>query len=261
MSSIAILSDIHSNLRAFQAVLKDAQEAGAEQFVFLGDVVGYGAFPSECVTLVQEHGGQCVMGNHEVAVLSLVESLRHQSGDRSRGGSCGYTAGLIHSARSLDPRKLSWLESLPYTLPIPGAVVAHANLHNPKGFGYITDPLSAGPTLATLATQEFGLGFFGHTHLQEVFPGQGEGIEWRNETSFHVPKETCCVVMVGSVGLPRHPTDRSAAWVLWDQEARIVELKRSEYDRLKAGGEVISAGLPSSTAIDLLTAEEAKEWR
>jgi len=261
MSSIAILSDIHSNLRAFQAVLKDAREAGAEQFVFLGDVVGYGAFPSECVTLVQEHGGQCVMGNHEVAVLSLVESMRHQSGDRRRGGACGYTAGLIHSARSLDPRKLSWLESLPYTLPIPGAVAAHANLQSPRSFGYITDSLSAGPSLAALATQVFGLGFFGHTHLQEVFPGHGGGVEWLDDTSFHVPKESRCVVMVGSVGLPRHPTDRSAAWVLWDPEARIIELKRTEYDRVQAAGEVIRAGLPSSTAIDLLTAEEAKEWR
>jgi len=261
MSKIAILSDIHSSLCAFQAVLKDAREAGAEQFVFLGDVVGYGPSPVECVTLVQEHGGQCVMGNHEVAVLSLIEGTRQGIGNWGRGGSCGYTAGLIHSARSLDPRKLNWLESLPYTLPIPGALVAHANLHNPKGFGYITDPLSAGPSLAALATQEFGLGFFGHTHRQEVFTGHGEGVEWGDDTSFHVPKETCCVVMVGSVGLPRHPTDRSAAWVLWDPEARIVELKRTEYDRLKAAGEVIRAGLPSSTAIDLLTKEEEKEWR
>ena len=51
------------------------------------------------------------------------------------------------------------------------------------------------------------------------------------------------------------------AWVLWDPEARIIELKRTEYDRVQAAGEVIRAGLPSSTAIDLLTAEEAKEWR
>ena len=71
MSKIALLSDIHSNLPAFQAVLRDVRVSGANQIVFLGDIVGYGASPAKCVDLVRKLGGKCVMGNHEPATLAV----------------------------------------------------------------------------------------------------------------------------------------------------------------------------------------------
>jgi len=63
MSTIAILSDIYSNLTAFKAVLRDVKESGARQIIFLGDIVGYGSHPAECVEWVRKLGGHCVMGN------------------------------------------------------------------------------------------------------------------------------------------------------------------------------------------------------
>jgi predicted phosphodiesterase len=68
MSEIAILSDIHTNLPALEAVLRDVEQSKAGRIVFLGD---YGASPEECVTLVRKHGGECVMGNHDLAIKRI----------------------------------------------------------------------------------------------------------------------------------------------------------------------------------------------
>ena len=71
MSEIAILSDIHTNLPALEAVLRDVDQSEAGRIVFLGDIVGYGASPAECVDLVRKHGGECVMGNHDLAIKRI----------------------------------------------------------------------------------------------------------------------------------------------------------------------------------------------
>jgi len=258
MSKIAILSDIHSNLPAFQAVLRDVQASGAKDIVFLGDIVGYGASPAECVDLVRKLGGKCVMGNHEPATQAV----------RIRGNTClqpgwqqdGYQAGLAHSAKCLDAGQAQWLAQLPFTLKIPGAVVAHANLHAPQGFGYIHDAASAAPTLEILRNEINKVGFFGHTHIPEVFtdPLQQAAVEWVDGSRFRVPAGVACVVMVGSVGQPRHETDRRASWVLWDPTESVVEFRKTNYNRLQTAQEFIQAGLPLESAQRLLTeAEEA----
>ena len=72
MQKIAILSDIHANLPALEAVLREVEQCGAGRIVFLGDIVGYGASPAECVDRVREHGGECVMGNHDIAIKIVV---------------------------------------------------------------------------------------------------------------------------------------------------------------------------------------------
>ena len=254
MSKIAILSDIHSNLPAFKAVLRDVQASGAGRIVILGDIVGYGAAPAECVDLVRKLGGVCVMGNHEVAVQAV----------RKRGGSVldpdwkqnGYLAGLVHSARCLDAGQASWLAALPFSMKIPGAIVAHASLDEPEAFNYIQDADSARPTLEILRAEKFKVGFFGHTHVQEFFADPEGDVQWLDDSRFRIPNDMACVVMVGAVGQPRHETDRSAAWVLWDSETNVVEFRKSPYNRLDAAQAIAKAGLPMESALRLLSPEE-----
>jgi len=256
MSKIAILSDIHANLPAFEAVLRDVQSSGAESIVFLGDIVGYGASPGGCLDLVRKLGGKCVMGNHDVEIGNV----------RRRGCAfrdpdwkqCGYQAGLAHAARCLDADQAAWLAALPYTMRIPGAIVAHGSLDEPEAFNYIDDDESAKASLEILRKDKLKVGFVGHTHLQGIIAASVNSLEWIDEVRVRIPAGTACVVTVGSVGQPRHETDRRAAWVLWDPATNMVEFRRTDYSRLQTAQEIVKAKLPLESALRLLKDEEAQ---
>ena len=254
MSKIALLSDIHANLPAFEAVLRDVQSSGAERIVFLGDIVGYGASPAECVDLVRKMGGKCVMGNHDVEIGKV--RRRGCSFGNPDWRSNGYQAGLAHAGRCLDAAQAAWLAALPYTLRIAGAIVAHGSLDEPEAFNYIDDDESAKATLETLRKDNLKVGFVGHTHRQGVIAERFNVLEWLDEMRVRIPADTACVVTVGSVGQPRHQTDRRAAWVLWDPAKNIVEFRRVDYSRLEAAEEIVGAGLPFESAYRLLTDQE-----
>ena len=254
MPTVAILSDIHANLPAFEAVLRDVEECGADRIVFLGDIVGYGAWPAECVDLVRQHGGCCVMGNHDVEIRNV-----RRNGCSFRDPdwkSCGYQAGLAHAARCLDAAQADWLAALPYRLKIPGAVGAHASLVEPEAFDYIQDAATAAPTLAVLRKERVKVGFFGHTHVADIFTDEIDAMERLDAARVRIPPRISCAVTVGSVGQPRHETDRRATWVLWDPDEGVVDCRRTDYDRFQAVHGIIDAGLPIESALRLLTDEE-----
>ena len=253
---IAILSDIHANRPALEAVLREVKQCGVDRVVFLGDIVSYGASPAECVDRVRELGGEWVMGNHDIAIKRV--RMRGRQGMGDGWEKSGYFAGLVHAAESLNGEQASWLESLPFTLKIPGAIVAHANLHEPEGFDSITDAASAAPSLKTLMASSSKTGFFGHTHIQQVFSDPSGKIEWLDPMRFNVPVDLPCAVMVGSVGQPLHETDLRAAWVLWSPVERIVEFCKTDYDQLQASRNIVNSGLPLESARRLLTTDEVK---
>lgn len=256
MPKTAILSDIHANLPALKAVLHEVASSGAQQVVFLGDIVGYGASPSECINLVRKLGGNCVLGNHEIEVLSIRKiGKKHLDPDWKESG---YLAGLVHSAESITAEQDEWLMGLKYAKRIPGAVVAHACLDDPMAFSYINDYETAIPTLEILKSENYGTGFFGHTHIQEVFHHPGTKLDWKDESTFTIPECEPCVIMVGSVGQPRSEDDRRASWILWDPETRTVELRKTEYNRIASANDIIREGLPLETAARLLNNEELK---
>jgi len=225
MSKIAILADIHANLPALEAVLRDVEKSGATRIVFLGDIIGYGMDAKECVDLVRRHGGECVMGNHEMAFLRI-----RKAGNKALPPGwekSGYFTGIVRAVETLSQGDASWIASLPFTLKIPGAIVAHANLHEPEGFEGITDLEAAAATLAELDRGLEKVGFFGHTHVQRVFCSEPDKIQWLDDGSFYVSEITSCMTMVGSVGEPLEENDPLAAWVLWNSEERVVELRKT----------------------------------
>lgn len=257
MPTIAILADIHSNLIAFKAVLKDVMKSGAERIIFLGDIVGYGSHPAECVDLVRKLGGECVMGNHDEEI-KVCRKPGFQFADPDWREN-DYAAGLVHSSQHLNEGQAAWIAGLPYWLQIPGGVVAHASLDHPTVFNYIEDEESAAPTLALLKRCPQPVGFFGHTHIQRVFTEPGQSVEWHESGRFTIPQGVACAVTVGSVGQPRQPNDLRACWALWDPETRTVELRRVHYDRVAAARQVVAAGLPLDGALRLLAPGEEKE--
>lgn len=190
------------------------------------------------------------MGNHDFAIKRV--RLRGRLGMYVGWEKSLYFAGLVHAAEALDFERASWLERLPYTLRIPDAIAAHANLHEPESFDSITDAVSAAPTLRKLMGESSKTGFFGHTHVQQVFSGSSNDTQWLDNMRFHIPEKVPCAVMVGSIGQPLHETDLRGAWVLWDPAERVVELRKTKYNRLRAAMEIISAGLPLESAYRLL---------
>ncbi len=243
---IAILSDIHSNLTAFKAVMKDVLASGAEEVVFLGDIVGYGSHPAECVKLVRVFGGKCVKGNHDRdAVVCRTPGFKFAQPNWEEDD---YAAGLVHSAKQLDEEAAEWLRGLPYWGEIEGAVVAHGSLDEPGEFNYVECEETAEPSLELLGRHHLKVVFLGHTHWQRVFVEGGKELEWPGEGRFRVPAGTACAVTVGAVGQPRHVDDARACWTLWTPELSEVEFRRVEYDREKAAREIVAAGLPRKAA-------------
>ncbi len=131
MSAIAILSDIHGNLPALEAVLRDVDQTPAEEIAFGGDIVGYGASPRQCVEFVKLLGGRCVIGNHEYYTKSIGEKgIENLSVDWEKNP---VLAGVVHAIRTVPEEDLAWIQNLPWSLSLnEETLIAHAGLEDPE---------------------------------------------------------------------------------------------------------------------------------
>jgi hypothetical protein len=256
----AILSDIHANLHALEAVLTEVDAAHVDELVFGGDTVGYGANPAECVARVIERGGRSVLGNHDLYTVethsdpSLIPPKARESNP--------VWAGVAHAVHCLSPEQIRWLAMLPHSLPIGREILAHSALHQPGQWPYLHSPRDAKPTLEILRKNGSSLGFFGHTHQQDLFahasaPEQPQDL---GEGRFLIPEGAVCAAVVGSVGQPRGHDDFRAGWVIWDSEARVLEFRRTDYPALGAASAILAAGLPPHSAQRLLREDQLAEF-
>lgn len=259
LQRIAILSDVHANLPALEAVLAEvAREEDVGGIVWLGDVVGYGAQPRECVALARARGGPWVMGNHDQYTAELAREERDRwAGERSDNP---VWAGVLHAVRELGGDDVAWLAGLPLVVRIEGAVAAHAALHDPGQWPYLLDSGRAARTWAAMRVLGQSVGFFGHTHRQRWFadPAAKGRPEERGGGCLWVPPDAVCAVVVGSVGQPRDGDGR-ASWALWDPLERVVEFRRTKYPALAAARAIVAAGLPLHSALRLLDERQALE--
>lgn len=252
MPKVAILSDVHANLPALKAVLEEADASDAEEIVFGGDVIGYGAWPEECVEMAMNHGGRSVLGNHDVFTKRV-----HEIGEKGmpvdwRGNPVW--AGIHHAVENLDLDQLEWIWSQPLALSLDGAILAHASLHKPYEWLYLDSAGKAQPTLDILREKGIAVGFFGHTHRQDFFtdPRDNPPVELLSHDRFFVPEGAVCAVTVGSVGQPRVVGDARATWTIWDPEARIFTFRQTAYSTEEAARGIVEAGLPVHSALRLL---------
>lgn len=233
-SPIAFISDIHANLPALQAVLADIEKEAIPEIICLGDVVGYGAQPAECLELLRERGIVTLKGNHDAVVADGPME------DRGRGY-MRLMWNWTEEALSFDQR--CWLAELPLTLERPGFQAAHATLRHPRDWGYV---LTAEQADLHFAHQEKLLCFIGHTH-RPAFWVAGEDAS-RDATSLQslIPDKRQ-LLNVGSVGQPRdgHP---EACYLIYDAEAQEVRWQRVRYDISAAQYAIEDAGLPLAFA-------------
>ncbi|MCX6874425.1 MAG: metallophosphoesterase family protein [Verrucomicrobia bacterium] len=261
MPKIAMLSDIHANDPALKAVLREVAKAKASRVVFGGDTVGYGASSNACVERVRTMGGESVMGNHDFYTNHIRRDRSALPNNRDWRKNPVW-AGVEEAARTMSDENAAWLRDLPWLLDVPGGVVAHAALHQPEEWPYLRSLTEAFPTLDILRESACGIGFFGHTHRQELFFDAAEAVtpERINQTRVHLPEGVVCAVMLGSVGQPRDG-DLRAGWTLWDSDTRVLEFRRTEYPALEAAHDIIAADLPVESALRLLDEPTARNFR
>ena len=230
---VLVVADIHGNLAALEAVL--AAAGPVDRVWCLGDVVGYGPRPRECVERIREYAGPaCVLGNHDAACLGRIPLDGFNPVARY---------ALRWTMLQLGPEHRAYLESLPEQFILHEVTLVHGSLRAPI-WEYIFTPEQA---LASFALLQTRLCFFGHTHIPfllsetaahrgepPIRPSDGETIEVRDGRYLINP---------GSVGQPRDGDPR-AAFAIWEPEQQRVTFRRVPYNIEAVQAEMAAAGLP-----------------
>ncbi len=234
---VAIASDIHGNRHAFEAVIAAAERAGAEELWCLGDLVGYGADPDDCVALASEHSAVCLAGNHDLAVTG-----RLPIDDFSRGAALA----VRWTQEVMRPDSIAFLQSLEPTGAAEGVGLFHASPRDPV-WEYVLSSLAAELCLDVTRQR---VSMIGHSHVALAFH-RAEGEPATGST--RRPGELAdlssgkWLINPGSVGQPRDGDPR-AAWLLLDTREPSAEWRREDYDIAGAQAAIRAARLPDSLA-------------
>ncbi len=234
---VAVVSDIHANLQAFEAVLEAAEAVAAEELWCLGDLVGYGADPDACVALARERAAVCLVGNHDLAVRGDIAL-----DEFSRGAALAarWTRDMV-SAETVD-----YLRALEPSALERGVGLYHASPRDPV-WEYVLSPLQAE---LCLDAQPQRVCLIGHSHVALSFSrreGEPAGGETRAGGVAVDLAEAEWMLNPGSVGQPRDGDPR-AAWLVLDTETWACEYRRTDYDVAGAAAAIRDAGLPESLA-------------
>lgn len=240
---VAIFSDIHSNLDALDAVLGHASNELIDEYVCLGDVVGYGAQPAECLRRVRELPNvTCIKGNHDAAVVD--ERERESFHEVA-------LEGIRYTLAHLDEEALQFLRTLPFEYSENNNFLAvHASPFHPDEWEYILDHESAERAFGAMESHR--VAFVGHSHSPVVFcdDGSAERFVPGAEAVLDVSQQRY-VINVGSVGQPRDGNP-DASYCIYDLATTMARNFRVHYDRERAAEKILRAGLPPMLAERLL---------
>jgi predicted phosphodiesterase len=246
---LAVLSDIHANLPALEAVLADVERAGVSELWCLGDVVGYGAQPDECTSLVAERCELCLVGNHDLAVLGELDISSF---------SPAAAAAVRWTQKTADPGTLDFLRGLEPADESGEVALYHASPRDPV-WEYVLWPDQAAECIAVQAAR---VSMIGHSHVA-LFFAMGEDRRPARATAIEMEdvargaqagagtrldlSEGRWLINPGSVGQPRDGDPR-AAWLELDTKKSSARFHRVEYDIDRAATSIVDAGLPKRLA-------------
>ena len=230
----AILGDIHANVTALDAVLAEIDAVGADCILSVGDVVGYGPSPADCIERLRDRGVFVVKGNHDAACVGELDDRYFNN----------YAREAVRWTRSvLDAATREWLRELPLTRTFEHCELAHGSFFQPEMFAYTQTPPDADPSLDRMTRP---VGFVGHTHVPIVLwrtNASPQHTEYNFEVAIDLSEAHRSLVNVGSVGQPRDEDPR-AAYALFDSDADEVRIERVDYDIHREAALSNEAGLP-----------------
>jgi diadenosine tetraphosphatase ApaH/serine/threonine PP2A family protein phosphatase len=217
---IAIISDIHANVEALDAVLRDIAGEGCPKTFCLGDVVGYGPAPNEACSRLRDLGIETVQGNHDQAAaldIPLQEAALSPLAYKS----------LLWTRRVLSPDHRQWLRQLPHCICVPefDACLYHATPRNPEAWEYITQRHQAWDVLEN---QSQRVCFIGHTHRPFVWALEDGFVFEKADEAITLRPGSRYLVNVGSVGQPRN-RDPRCSYVILNNETQAVTFRKVSY--------------------------------
>jgi len=212
---IGVVSDIHSNLPALEAVLQDMGEVDA--LWCLGDFVGYGPWPNECVDMLRERGVRAIAGNHDLAAIGVIST---QDFNYEAGRAANWTADQL-SAESR-----GYLSGLSPMTEVDGVTLAHGSPREPV-WEYVVEPHVAIANLGAITTE---LCLVGHSHIPSLFAVEGEKVAIGYMTHGSRRELTGkTIANPGSVGQPRD-RDPRASYLIYESDNALLQWKRVSYD-------------------------------
>ncbi len=226
-----IYSDIHANLEALQAVFARLEQEKIDQYICLGDIVGYGANPKECIQMVLDKKSLVIAGNHDYAVAGKLnlDFFNHFAREAA-----------MWTRKQLTNDEKQFLANLDLVQVIQDILtIVHGTLNFPEMFDYIQTSYDAHLSLELLETP---VCFFGHSHVPITFL-QGQTVSFSMDEEITIEKNRKTLINVGSVGQPRDENPM-ASCAIYDAEAGKVSIHRVEYDIEGAIEKIIKAGLP-----------------
>jgi predicted phosphodiesterase len=242
---IAVLSDVHSNLEALDAVLARASDEGATAYFVLGDIVGYGADPDAVVErLTALPNATLLAGNHDLAATARFDVSWFNGAAAS---------AMAWTVREMRAETLAALEPLAPRASVDGRLLVHGSVVDPAA-EYVR---RAEQAARSFDAEDFSLCFFGHTHRPTIFSkrdavGSVEAGVLRDGETVTIEGRAMC--NPGSVGQPRDGDPR-ASFAIYEPEARAIAVHRVEYDVRAAQEKIRAAGL------DAMLADRLEEGR
>ncbi len=244
---LAMISDVHGNLPALEAVLADISAAGLDQIWCLGDVVGYGAQPQECADIVAERADLCLVGNHDLAVIGALDIAAF---------SPAAAAAVRWTQENVNDSALEFLRGLKPSNIDHEVGLYHASPRDPV-WEYVLWPDQAAECIAAQARR---VSFVGHSHVAlffvvadedtlgpgEVAQSESRGAQVGAGTTLDVTAGRW-LLNPGSVGQPRD-ADPRAAWLELDTDLWTASYRRVDYEIERAAAAITAAGLPEQLA-------------
>ena len=230
-----VVTDVHSNIDALDVVLGSLRDDDA--LLCLGDIVGYGPNPNECVQRIRARATATVLGNHDVAAIDNFGLAYFNPAARE---------AMKWTQMVLTPENLAWLDSLGYEFRMPEFLLVHGAPVN--YFEYVLDKAAAA---RAFAATDAPLIFIGHTHIAEVYSCAPDGtIEHAHlQQGGEIPLREGFryLINVGSVGQPRD-LNPHASFGVYDSAARTVTINRVAYPIATVQEKIVAAGLPDALA-------------
>lgn len=240
---LALLTDIHSNREAFEAVLADTAGRGVDQIGILGDIVGYGPDPVWCTEKTMDLVGQgafCIKGNHDSAVAKTDEHLNVTA-----------LRAMIWTRTKLDSRHVAFLSGLPMKHVLGDVLFVHASANDPADWIYVSSENTAMPSFRVCKARVI---LVGHRHIPALYSCDAGGRVKAQRVPAGMPapliRSRRWLAVVGAVGQPRDG-DAQAAYAIFDTETNELTFRRVPYDVHRTVAKLRAEGLPESLAMRL----------
>ena len=229
---IALISDIHSNLEALEAILRDIEKEGVEKIHFLGDAVGYGSDPNKCVKLIAKHCDIKLLGNHDYAALGLETLIGFNQVAKT---------SIEWTMTKLSRKSIEILADFEMQSTYLDYFMVHASPGKPENWDYILNAEQAAEQFGTFSQSTC---FVGHSHMPAIYIEDKNGtVKMQSKQSTELKSDNRYIINIGSVGQPRD-NDPRACYLKVDTDIPKVEYKRVEYDISKTQAKMRNAMLP-----------------